>query len=136
MPSAAKSVTHAVSLALGDVALSLSDTQTAASNPTNFVIGDQRVGDSTPLYINGDSGQPSKIGDVEVSGHKVLLMIRNDNAAGEGDLNVSLANNTTYELSIKAQQINLLTVTDLRDVKVISSTGNCDYNYMAVQIDA
>jgi len=134
---AAKSVTHSVSLAVGNVALALSDTQTAASNPTNFVMGDQRVGAVTPLYIGGSSSQPATIGDVEVTGHKVLLLLRNDNAAGDGDLQVSLVSGSpVYELSIKAQQINLLTVTDLDDVVVLSSSGNCDFNYMAIQIDA
>ena len=133
---AAKSVTHSVSLAVGNVALALSDTQTAASNPTNFVMGDQRVGAVTPLYIGGSSSQPATIGDVEVTGHKVLLLLRNDNAAGDGDLQVSLVSGSpVYELSIKAQQINLLTVTDLDDVVVLSSSGNCDFNYMAIQID-
>jgi hypothetical protein len=133
---AAKSVTHSVSLAVGNVALALSDTQTAASDPTNFIIGDQRVGAVTPLYIGGSSSQPATIGDVEVTGHKVLLLLRNDNAAGEGDLQVSLVSGSpVYELLIKAQQINLLTVTDLDDVVVLSSSGNCDFNYMAIQID-
>ena len=133
---AAKSVTHSVSLALGNVALALSDTQTAASDPTNFVMGDQRVGAVTPLFIGGSSSHPATIGDVEVTGHKVLLLLRNDNAAGEGDLNVShVSGSPVYELLIKAQQINLLTVTDLDDVIVLSSSGNCDFNYMAIQID-
>jgi|TARA_R110002051_G_C8408129_1_gene449696 hypothetical protein len=133
---AARSVTHSVTLALGNVALALSDTQTAASDPTNFVMGDQRVG-ATPLFIGGASIKPTTIGDVEVSGHKVLLLLRNDNAAGAGDLNVSLFDGSpVYELSIKPQQINLLTVTDLDEVIVLSSSGNCDFHYMAIQIDA
>ena len=133
---AAKSVTHSVSLALGNVALALSDTQTAASDPTNFVMGDQRVGASTPLFIGGASSKPTTIGDVEVSGHKVLLLLRNETAAGGGDLKVSLFDGSpVYELLIKPQQINLLTVTDLDEVIVLSSSGNCDFHYMAIQID-
>jgi len=133
---AAKSVTHSVSLAVGNIALALSDSQTAASDPTNFVLGDQRVGAVTPLYIGGSSSKPSTIGDVEVSGHKVLLLLRNETAAGGGDLKVSLYDGSPdYELEIKPQQINLLTVKDLDEVVVLSSSGNCDFNYMAIQID-
>ena len=135
---ASKSVTHSTSLSVGDISLIFSNSQTADSDPTNFLIGDQRV-TTTPRYVNGDleSGtQPTKIGDIEVTGHKVMLLLRNDNAAGAGDLDVSLVSGThVYELAIKPQQMNLLTVEDLDDVVVRSSAGDCDYTYMAVQLD-
>jgi len=132
---AAKSVTHSVSLAVGDISLALSNTQTADASPTNFVLGDQQVTSAgSPEYL-GRAEKAHALGDVEMSGHKVMLLLRNDTASGGGDLLVSLADNTTYEVSIKPQNINLLTITDLQDVKVDSSSGNVDYTYLVVQLD-
>jgi hypothetical protein len=64
-----------------------------------------------------------------------MLLLRNDTATGGGDLLVSLANDTNYRISLKPQFTNLLTITNLQDVKVLSSSGSVTFTYMAVQID-
>ena len=132
---AAKSVTHAVSLSLGDVALALSDSQTSAANPTNFSLGDGSVG-LTPEFLSGSTSSAGTIGDVKMSGGKVMLLLKNETDAGGADLLVSLEANTQYLLSLKPQQINLLTITNLENVKIVSSGGTALFSYMAVQIDA
>ena len=132
---AAKSVTHAVSLSLGDVALALSDTQTAAADPTNFALGDGSVG-LTPEFLSGSTSSAGTIADVKMSGGKVMLLLKNETDAGGADLLVSLEANTQYLLSLKPQQINLLTITNLENVKIVSSGGTALFSYMAVQIDA
>ena len=132
---AAKSVSHTVSLSVGNISLAFSDSQTADASPTNFVLGDQQVTSAgSPEYL-GRAEKAHALGDVEMSGHKVMLLLRNDTASGGGDLLVSLADNTTYELSLKPQHVNLLTITDLQDVKVDSSSGNVDFTYVIVQLD-
>ena len=131
---AAKSVTHTVSLSLGNISLSLSDTQNSAANPTNIALGDQTIGTGSPEYL-GRTNQGDALADVEMSGHKVMLLLRNDTDTGGGDLLVSLANDTNYRISLKPQFTNLLTITNLQDVKVLSSSGSVTFTYMAVQID-
>ena len=131
---AVSSVTHTVTLSVGNIALALSDSQNSAADPTNFVVGDQTVDASTPEYL-GRSDHTDALGDVEMSGHNVMLLLRNDNTTG-GNLQVSLVGTSpVYELSIKPQQINLMSVTDVRDVKVLSSTGNVNFTFMVIQID-
>ncbi len=71
-----------------------------------------------------------------MSGGKVMLLLKNETDAGGADLLVSLEANTQYLLSLKPQQINLLTITNLENVKIVSSGGTALFSYMAVQIDA
>ena len=87
---AAKSVTHSVSLAVGDIALALSDSQTADADPTDYVMGVQRVG-TTAEYL-GRADKADALGDVDTTACNVLLLLRNDNAvgAGSGELKVTL----------------------------------------------
>ena len=136
---AAKSVTHTVSLSVGDISLSLSDTQTADANPTDFVLGVQRVGTSAE-YL-GRADKADALGDVDTTACNVLLLLRNDNAvgAGSGELKVTLddddpASGTNADIIIKPQQINLLSLDTLQDVRLCSHSGNCDFTYLAIQI--
>ena len=136
---AAKSVTHTVSLAVGDIALALSDSQTADADPTDYVLGVQRVGTSAE-YL-GRTDKAHALGDVDTSACNVLLLLRNDNAvgAGSGELKVTLddddpAASTHADIIIKPQQINLLSLDTLQDVRLCSHSGNCDFTYLAIQI--
>ena len=136
---AAKSVTHSVSLSLGTVALSLSDTQTSDADPTDFAFGTQRVGTSAE-YL-GRTNKSDALGDVDTSACNVLLLLRNDNAvgAGSGELKVTLddsdpASGSNADIIIKPQQINLISIDALQDVRLCSHSGNCDLTYLAVQI--
>lgn len=140
---AAKSVTHSVSLSLGTVALSLSDTQTADADPTDFAFGTQRVGTSAE-YL-GRLNKSDALGDVDTTACNVLLLLRNDNAvgAGSGELKVTLDNSdpagtdgsvSNADIVIKPQQINLISIDQLQDVRLCSHSGNCDLTYLAVQI--
>ena len=135
---AAKSVTHSVSLSLGTVALSLSDTQTADADPTDFAFGTQRVGTSAE-YL-GRTDKAHALGDVDTSACNVLLLLRNDNAvgAGSGELKVTLDDSDpasgSADIIIKPQQINLISIDALQDVRLCSHSGNCDLTYLAVQI--
>ena len=131
---AAKSVTHSVSLAVGDIALALSDTQTADANPTDFVLGVQRVG-TTAEYL-GRALKGDALGDVETSACNVMLLLRNDNTSG-GELKVTLDDSdpeSGSDIVIKPQQINLVSLDALQDVRLCSHSGNCDFTYLAIQI--
>ncbi len=131
---AAKSVTHSVSLAVGDIALALSDTQTADANPTDFVLGVQRVG-TTAEYL-GRALKGDALGDVDISACNVMLLLRNDNTSG-GELKVTLDDSdpeSGSDIVIKPQQINLVSLDALQDVRLCSHSGNCDFTYLAIQI--
>jgi len=131
---AAKSVTHSVSLAVGDIALALSDTQTADANPTDFVLGVQRVG-TTAEYL-GRALKGDALGDVDTSACNVMLLLRNDNTSG-GELKVTLDDSdpeSGSDIVIKPQQINLVSLDALQDVRLCSHSGNCDFTYLAIQI--
>ena len=136
---AAKSVTHTVSLAVGDIALAISYSLTADAYPTDYVLGVQRVGTSAE-YL-GRTDKAHALGDVDTSACNVLLLLRNDNAvgAGSGELKVTLddddpAASTHADIIIKPQQINLLSLDTLQDVRLCSHSGNCDFTYLAIQI--
>ena len=136
---AAKSVTHSVSLAVGDISLALSDSQTADADPTDYVMGVQRVG-TTAEYL-GRADKADALGDVDTTACNVLLLLRNDNAvgAGSGELKVTLddddpAASTHADIIIKPQQINLISIDALQDVRLCSHSGNCDFTYLAIQI--
>ena len=131
---AAKSVTHSVSLAVGDIALALSDAQTADANPTDFVLGVQRVG-TTAEYL-GRALKGDALGDVDTSACNVMLLLRNDNTSG-GELKVTLDDSdpeSGSDIVIKPQQINLVSLDALQDVRLCSHSGNCDFTYLAIQI--
>ena len=131
---AAKSVSHTVSLSVDTVSLSLSDTSTADADPTDFATGVQRVGTSAEYIGRADIGD--KLGDVDLEACNVLLLLKNDNTSG-GELKVALNNDDPASspiLFIKPQQINLLSVDNLKNVRVCSHLGNCDFTYMAIQI--
>ena len=114
-------------MSVGNVSLSFNDTSTSAVDPTPYVLGAQRV---------------STTGDIEATDHSVLLMIRNDNATSDSNP-VSLAvaldgSSATYDIYIRPQQVNLITVHRLADVRVRSwgnsGSDTVDFTYLAVQL--
>jgi len=123
----AKSVTHSVSLSLGDVALALSDTSTATANPTDFVLGSQSV---TASYAALDDG------DVDPASCLVMLLIKNENTTGSSELQVSLDSGTTIHLVLHNGQTNLISIENYGNVRLKSNTGTVEVTYMAVQIGA
>ena len=124
---AAKSVTHAVSLSLGDVALALSDTSTATANPTDFVLGSQSVSTS---YEALDPG------DVDPASCLVMLLIKNENTTGSSELQLSLDSGSTIHLVLHNGQTNLISIENYGNVRLKSNTGTVEVTYMAVQIGA
>ena len=119
---------------MGDIALALSDTQTADANPTDFVLGVQRVG-TTAEYL-GRALKGDALGDVDTSACNVMLLLRNDNTSG-GELKVTLDDSdpeSGSDIVIKPQQINLVSLDALQDVRLCSHSGNCDFTYLAIQI--
>jgi len=124
---AAKSVTHAVSLSLGDVALALSDTSTATANPTDFVLGSQSVSTSYEALDDGD---------VDPASCLVMLLIKNENTTGSSELQVSLDSGSTIHLVLHNGQTNLISIENYGNVRLKSNTGTVEVTYMAVQIGA
>lgn len=124
---AAKSVTHTVSLSLGDVALALSDTSTATANPTDFVLGSQSVSTSYEALDDGD---------VDPASCLVMLLIKNENTTGSSELQLSLDSGTTIHLVLHNGQTNLISIENYGNVRVKSNTGTVEVTYMAVQIGA
>jgi hypothetical protein len=124
---AAKSVSHTVSMSLGNVALSLTDTSTATANPTDFVLGSQSV---TSSYEALDDG------DVDPASCLVMLLIKNENTTGTSELQLSLDSGTTIHLVLHNGQTNLISIENYGNVRVKSNTGTVEVTYMAVQIGA
>lgn len=124
---AAKSVTHAVSLSLGDVALALSDTSTATANPTDFVLGSQSVSTSYEALDDGD---------VDPASCLVMLLIKNENTTGSSELQVSLDSGSTIHLVLHNGQTNLISIENYGNVRLKTNTGTVEVTYMAVQIGA
>ena len=124
---AAKSVTHSVSLSLGTVALSLSDTQTATANPTDYVMGSFRADTSFDTI---------PAGDVDAASSNVLLLIKNENTSGSSELQVCVDGTSAIHLVLLNGQTNLLSTENLSNIKLKSNTGTVDVSYMAVQIGA
>ena len=124
---AAKSVTHAVSLSLGDVALALSDASTATANPTDFVLGSQSVSTSYEALDDGD---------VDPASCLVMLLIKNENTTGSSELQLSLDSGSTIHLVLHNGQTNLISIENYGNVRVKSNTGTVEVTYMAVQIGA
>ena len=124
---AAKSVTHAVSLSLGDVALALSDTSTATANPTDFVLGSQSVSTSYEALDDGD---------VDPASCLVMLLIKNENTTGSSELQLSLDSGSTIHLVLHNGQTNLISIENYGNVRLKTNTGTVEVTYMAVQIGA
>tara|TARA_A100001037_G_scaffold282506_1_gene287146 strand:- start:359 stop:742 length:384 start_codon:yes stop_codon:yes gene_type:complete len=124
---AAKSVTHTVSLSLGDVALALSDTSTATANPTDYVLASQSVSTSYEALDDGD---------VDPASCLVMLLIKNENTTGSSELQLSLDSGTTIHLVLHNGQTNLISIENYGNVRVKSNTGTVEVTYMAVQIGA
>ena len=132
---AAKSVTHSITLSVGDISRVFSDTQTAASNPTNFIVGDQQVSGSSHEDL-GRNLKTDALGDLEMTGHNTMLLLRNDTASGGGELTVSFDDASDFPVQIFPQQMNLYSVEDIRDVKIGSTSGVATFTYMAIQLDS
>jgi len=124
---AAKSVSHTVSMSIGNVALSLTDTTTATANPTDYVLGSQTV---TTAY------EAIAAGEVDPSSCLVMLLLKNENTTGTSELQVSLDNESSISLVLHNGQTNLISVENFGNVKIKSNTGSIDVSYMAIQIGA
>jgi len=124
---AAKSVSHTVSLSIGNVALSLTDTTTATANPTDYVLGSQTV---TTAY------EAIAAGEVDPASCLVMLLLKNENTTGTSELQVSLDDESSISLVLHNGQTNLISVENFGNVKIKSNTGSIDVSYMAIQIGA
>ena len=124
---AAKSVSHTVSMSIGNVALSLTDTTTATANPTDYVLGSQTV---TTAY------EAIAAGEVDTASCLVMLLLKNENTTGTSELQVSLDNESSISLVLHNGQTNLISVENFGNVKIKSNTGSIDVSYMAIQIGA
>ena len=141
---AAKSVTHSVSLMVGDISLNFSDTITSADTATSFAVQSQIIAHSTT---------PATLvtGEVDTSSCNAMILIRNDEAVQTGsyphykNLTVSLDDGTTYPLIVKPQTSALFSIGskaggigDLTHVKVLSGGNNesVEFRYMLVQTEA
>ena len=135
---AAKSVSHTVSLSVGNISLAFSDSTTADADPTDYIIGTQRLTTANDQYLGRDA-QGDPFGDVDKTACNVLLLLRNDNTSG-GEIKATLDNSdptgSDAVLFIKPQQINLLSVDNLNNVRLCSHSGTCDITYMAIQMGA
>jgi len=124
---AAKSVSHTVSMSVGNVALSLTDSTTVTANPTDYVLGSQTV---TTAY------EAIAAGEVDPTSCLVMLLLKNENTTGTSELQVSLDNESSISLVIHNGQTNLISVENFGNVKIKSNTGSIDVSYMAIQIGA
>ncbi len=134
---AAKSVTHSVSLAVGNIALALSDSSTATANPTDYVLATQTVSTSYEALDDGEVDSASCL---------VMLLIKNENTTGSSELQLSLdghladdgdvGTNPTIHLVLHNGQTNLISIENYGNVRIKSNTGSVEVTYMAVQIGA
>ena len=124
---AAKSVSHTVSMSVGNVALSLTDSTTVTANPTDYVLGSQTV---TTAY------EAIAAGEVDPTSCLVMLLLKNENTTGTSELQVSLDNESSISLVLHNGQTNLISVENFGNVKIKSNTGSIDVSYMAIQIGA
>ena len=124
---AAKSVSHTVSMSIGNVALSLTDSTNVTANPTDYVLGSQTV---TTAY------EAIAAGEVDPASCLVMLLLKNENTTGTSELQVSLDNESSISLVLHNGQTNLISVENFGNVKIKSNTGSIDVSYMAIQIGA
>jgi len=122
---AAKSVTHSVSLAVGNIALALSDSTTVSANPTDYLLATQTVSTSYEALDDGE---------VDPASCLVMLLIKNENTTGTSELQLSLDSGSTIHLVLHNGQTNLISIEDYGNVRIKSNTGSVEVTYMAVQI--
>ena len=122
---AAKSVTHSVSLAVGNIALALSDSTTVSANPTDYLLATQTVSTSYEALDDGE---------VDPASCLVMLLIKNENTTGTSELQLSLDTGSTIHLVLHNGQTNLISIEDYGNVRIKSNTGSVEVTYMAVQI--
>ena len=122
---AAKSVTHSVSLAVGNIALALSDSTTVSANPTDYLLATQTVSTSYEALDDGE---------VDPASCLVMLLIKNENTTGSSELQLSLDTGSTIHLVLHNGQTNLISIEDYGNVRIKSNTGSVEVTYMAVQI--
>ena len=123
---AAKSVSHTVSLSVGNISLAFSNSSTATADPTDFVLSTMTV--TTAVVVEPVEVDPTSC--------LVMFLLKNENTTGSLDLQVSLDGGSTYPLTLSNGQTNLLTLTSMTDVRVRPSSGSVEVSYMAVQIGA
>mgnify|MGYP003150482886 CR=1 FL=1 len=127
---AAKSVSHTVSMSIGNVALSLTDSTTVTANPTDYVLGSQTV---TTAY------EAIAAGEVDTASCLVMLLLKNENTTGTSELQLSLDGHEaepTIHLVLHNGQTNLISIENFGNVRIKSNTGSIDVSYMAIQIGA
>jgi hypothetical protein len=124
---AAKSVSHTVSMSVGNVVLSLTDSTTVTANPTDYVLGSQTV---TTAY------EAIAAGEVDTASCLVMLLLKNENTTGTSELQLSLDSGSTIHLVLHNGQTNLISIENYGNVRIKSNTGSIDVSYMAIQIGA
>tara|TARA_B100000900_G_C20186317_1_gene556062 strand:- start:167 stop:586 length:420 start_codon:yes stop_codon:yes gene_type:complete len=133
-------VLHRVQLNVGSIPLSFSHSALSADTTTGFSIGTQRVG-ATAEFIGGDASNFSRA-EITATSRNCLMLIRNDNAASTADADQllvcldSTVGSPLFNVVIKPQFVNLISIEDFVKIKVKSGGNNVDYTFAVVQIDA
>ena len=133
-------VTQSVSLTIGNLPVSFSHSALSADTTTGFSIGTQRVG-ATAEYLGGDDSNFSR---AEISGtsKNCLMLIRNETAASTADADQllitldSTAGSPLFNVVIKPQFVNLISIDNFNYVQMKSGGNNVDFTFAVVQIDA
>ena len=130
-------VLHRVQLNVGSIPLSFSNSALSLDTSTAFVMGTQKVG-SAAEFVGGDTSGTART-DFSDTGKNCLLLIRNDAASSTAtadELLVAL-NGSTFNIIIKPQFCNLISVDDpLTVVKAKSGGNNISFTYAVVQLEA
>jgi hypothetical protein len=124
---AAKSVSHTVSLSIGNVSLAFNDSSTVSADPTDFLLATQTVSTSYEALDDGE---------VDPASCLVMLLLKNENTTGSSELQLSLDEGTTIHLVLHNGQTNLISIENYGNVRIKSNTGSIDVSYMAIQIGA
>tara|TARA_R110002020_G_scaffold178191_2_gene371048 strand:- start:577 stop:996 length:420 start_codon:yes stop_codon:yes gene_type:complete len=133
-------VLHRVQLNVGSIPLSFSHSALSADTTTGFSIGTQRVG-ATAEFIGGDASNFSRA-EITATARNCLMLIRNDTAASTADADQllvcldSTVGSPLFNVVIKPQFVNLISIEDFAKIKIKSGGNNVDYTFAVVQIDA
>jgi len=147
---AAKSVSHTVSLTVGDITLNFSDSITSGDTPTSYSLQTQTVSAATALT-------PLAYTEIDQVACNVMILLRNDEAVVTGNnsdhknLLVNFRGGTgDYPVIVKPQTTALFSMgsniaaddaaesVNLSDLRLKSGDGSTtvECRYMAVQTEA
>ena len=133
-------VTQSVALTIGNLPVSFSHSALSADTTTGFSIGTQRVG-ATAEFIGGDASNFSRA-EITTTARNCLMLIRNETAASTADADQllvcldSTVGSPLFNVVIKPQFVNLISIEDFGKVKMKSGGNNVDFTFAVVQIDA